>query len=304
VACLSAWPTGCTSLPFPSWLQFGDPSVKPIQRDGRPLVITGSTVIRSMADAVACGRLQVESLLAPGQEIHAHQPGERERVWLGQADLVLLHGLGLQPWLPPLLAPLPALPTADVTAGIEPLAISSGPLAGKPDPHAWMSPRQALKYVANIRDAFIALDPTNASTYQSCAERYSAELERVDQRLLQKLDPIPSPRRMLVSCEGSLAYIAADYNLEQTSLWPSQATPSVEPARLAAIAAKVRERRLPAVFCESTFDDSQQRQVAKESGARFGGTLYTDSLSGPDGLAPSYLELLRYNADLIKQGLN
>jgi len=304
VACLSAWLTGCASLPFPSWLQFGDPSVKPIQRDGRPLVITGSTVIRSMADAVACGRLQVESLLAPGQEIHAHQPGERERVWLGQADLVLLHGLGLQPWLPPLLAPLPALPTADVTAGIEPLAISSGPLAGKPDPHAWMSPRQALKYVANIRDAFIALDPANASTYQSCAERYSAELERFDQRLRQQLDPIPSPRRMLVSCEGSLAYIAADYNLEQTFLWPSQARPSVEPARLAAIAAKVRERRLPAVFCESTFDDSQQRQVAKESGARFGGTLYTDSLSGPDGLAPSYLELLRYNADLIKRGLN
>jgi ABC-type Zn uptake system ZnuABC Zn-binding protein ZnuA len=237
-----------------------------------------------MADAVACGRLQVESLLAPGQEIHAHQPGERERVWLGQADLVLLHGLGLQPWLPPLLAPLPALPTADVTAGIEPLAIPNGPLAGKPDPHAWMSPRQALKYVANIRDAFIALDPANASTYQSCAARYSDDLERVDQQLRQQLDPIPSPRRMLVSCEGSLAYIAADYNLEQTSLWPSQATPKV--------------------FCESTFDDSQQRQVANKSGARFGGTLYTDSVSSPDGLAPSYLELLRYNADLIKQGLN
>ena len=304
VACLSALLSGCTSLPFQSWLQLDDQSTKPIKRDGRPLVITGSTVIRSMADAVGCGKLQVESLLAPGQEIHLHRPGERERLWLGQADLVLLHGLGLQPWLPPLLAPLPGLPTADVTAGIEPLVISSGPLAGKPDPHAWMSPRQALKYVANIRDAFIALDPGNASTYRSCAARYSAELGQVDQRLRQQLDPIPSPRRMMVSCEGSLAYIAADYNLEQTSLWPSQARPEVEPARLAAVAAQVRERRLPAVFCESTFDDSQQRQVAKESGARFGGTLYTDSLSSPDGLAPSYLELLRYNADLIKQGLN
>ena len=304
VVSLSALLSGCNSLPLQSWLQLGEKSAEPIQRDGRPLVITGSTVIRSMADAVACGRLQVESLLAPGQEIHAHQPGERERLWLGQADLVLLHGLGLQPWLPPLLAPLPGLPTADVTAGVKPLAIPNGPLAGKPDPHAWMSPRQALKYVANIRDAFIALDPANAGTYQSCAARYSTDLERVDQQLRQQLDAIPSPRRMLVSCEGSLAYIAGDYNLEQTSLWPSQATPKVEPARLAAIAAKVRERQLPAVFCESTFDDSQQRQVANKSGARFGSTLYTDSLSGPDGLAPSYLELLRYNADLIKQGLN
>jgi len=296
--------TGCAALPFQPWSQFAGQSAEPLKRDGRPLVITGFTVIRSMADAVACGRLQVESLLAPGQEIHAHQPGERERIWLGQADLVLLHGLGLQPWLPPLLDPLPALPTADVTAGIESLPIPTGPLVGQPDPHAWMSPRQALVYVSNIRDAFVALDPANASIYQSCAARYSADLKRVDQQLRQQLGPIPAAQRLLVSCEGSLAYIAGDYNLEHTYLWPSQAEPRVEPARLAAIAAKVRERRLPAVFCESTFDHSQQRQVAKTSGARFGGTLYTDSLSGLDGLAPSYIELLRHNADLIKRGLN
>jgi manganese transport system substrate-binding protein len=268
------------------------------------LVLTGFTVVRSLAEAVACGRLQVESLLAPGEEIHAHQPGERERTWLAQADLVLVHGLGLQPWLTPLLEQRPALPTADVTDGVRPLAIPSGPRAGQPDPHAWMSPRQALTYVDNIRDAFIALDPANASTYQSCAARYSADLKRVDQQLRQRLSSIPAAQRLLVSCEGSLAYIAADYNLEQTYLWPSQAEQRVEPARLAAIAAKVRERRLPAVFCESTFDHSQQRQVAKTSGARFGGTLYTDSLSGLDGLAPSYIELLRHNADLIKRGLN
>jgi manganese transport system substrate-binding protein len=303
IVLLSALLTGCAGLPVQPWQQLGTQPADPLERDGRPLVITGFTVIRSMADAVACGRLQVESLLAPGQEIHAHQPGERERIWLGQADLVLLHGMGLQPWLPPLLAPLPALPTADVTAGIQPLTIPTGPLAGQPDPHAWMSPRQALVYVRNIRDAFIAFDPANASTYQSCAERYSADLKRVDQQLRQQLSTIPGAQRVLVSCEGSLAYIGADYNLEQTYLWPSQGEPKVDSARLAAIAAKVRERRLPAVFCESTFDHSQQRQVAEKAGARFGGTLYTDSLSGLDGLAPSYIELLRHNADLIKRGL-
>jgi len=295
--------TACAGLPSQPWRQLGAQPAEPLERDGRPLVITGFTVIRSMADAVACGRLQVESLLAPGQEIHAHQPGERERVWLGQADLVLLHGLGLQPWLPPLLAPLPALPTADVTTGIQPLTIPTGPPAGQPDPHAWMSPRQALVYVTNIRDAFIALDPANASTYQSCAARYSADLKRVDQQLRQQLSPIPGAQRVLVSCEGSLAYIGADYNLEQIYLCPSQAEPKVDPARLAAIAAKVRELRLPVVFCESTFDHSQQRHVAETTGARFGGTLHTDSLSGLDGLAPSYIELLRHNAHLIKRGL-
>jgi manganese transport system substrate-binding protein len=295
---------GCTTRPALPWRQPGGQSMAPLKRDGRPLVLTGFTVVRSMAEAVACGRLQVESLLAPGEEIHAHQPGERERTWLAQGDLVLVHGLGLQPWLTPLLDQRPALPTADVTKGLQPLAIPSGPRAGQPDPHAWMSPRQALTYVDNIRDAFIALDPANASTYQACAARYAAELVRLDQQLRQRLQPIPVAQRLLVSCEGSFAYLAGDYDLKQIYLWPSQASPQVEPARLDAIAAEVRQRQLPSVFCESTFDDRQQRQLAQQSGARFGGTLYTDSVSSLDGLAPSYLELLRHNADLIKRGLS
>lgn len=295
---------GCAPWPVPPWRQPGGQSMAPLKRDGRPLVLTGFTVVRSMAEAVACGRLQVESLLGPGVEIHAHQPGERERIWLGQADLVLVHGLGLQPWLAPLLDERPALPTADVTQGLRPLAIPSGPRAGQPDPHAWMSPRQALTYVDNIRDAFIALDPDNASTYQACAARYSAELVRLDQQLRQRLQSIPVAQRVLVSCEGSLAYLAGDYKLKQIYLWPSQASPGVDPSRRDAIAAEVRQRRLPAVFCESTFDDRQQRQLAQQSGARFGGTLYVDSVSSLDGLAPSYIELLRHTVDLIKRGLN
>ena len=216
---LGVFLAGCTTWPALPWRQAGSQSAAPLKRDGRPLVLTGFTVVRSLAEAVACGRLQVESLLAPGEEIHAHQPGERERTWLAQADLVLVHGLGLQPWLTPLLEQRPALPTADVTDGVRPLAIPSGPRAGQPDPHAWMSPRQALTYVDNIRDAFIALDPDNAATYQGCADRYGAELVRQDQQLRQRLQPIPGTQRVLVSCEGSLAYLAGDYKLEQIYLW-------------------------------------------------------------------------------------
>ena len=303
MACLSVGLAGCAAMPFQMGLPFAERSVAPLKRDGRPLVLTGFTVMRSMAEAVACGRLQVESLLAPGQEIHAHQSGKREQSWLAQADLVLVHGLGLQPWLPPLLDGLPDLPTADVTAGIKPLMISSGPLAGQPDPHAWMSPTQALVYVNNIRDAFIRLDPANASTYQSCAQRYSAQLRRVDQQLRERLSTIPRAQRVLVSCEGSLAYLGADYELEQMYLWPPQAEPRVEPSRATAVAAEVRARGVPAVYCESTFDDSPQRDLADKAGVRFGGPLFTDSISGLDGLAPSYIELLRHNADLIKRGL-
>lgn len=300
---LTASLAGCTWLDPRSWKEaLADPD-QPLRRDGRPLVITSFTVPASMAEAVACGRLQVVSLLAPGTEIHAHQPGQRERDWLQQADLVLSHGLDLHPWLPPLLGASGSPPVVDVTTGLAPRMIGSGDRVGQPDPHAWMSPRQAKRYVENIRDAFIALDPAQARTYRNCAEQYTAQLTEIDQTLTTQLDTIPPAQRLLVSCEGSLNYLASDYGLETLYLWPSQATPVVDAAHRDKVVAIVRERRVPAVFCESTFDDSQQRQVADAAGVRFGGTLFVDSLSGLDGLAPNYLDLLRHNANTLTAGL-
>ena len=300
---LAALLSSCGLLHPTGWRDLmADPGLD-LKRDGRPLVITSFTVPRAMAQAVACGKLQVESLLAPGAEIHAHQPGERERHWLRQADLVLVHGLNLHPWLPPLLEQAGSAPTADVAAGIQPRRIPAGARAGQPDPHAWMSPRQAQTYVRNIRDAFIALDPQHAATYRSCAARYGEKLVELDRQLRAELGRLPANRRTLVSCEGSLAYLSADYGLQEVYLWPSQGTPQASKQRLQEVAGKVRDLQVPAVFCESTYDDSQQRQLARDTGARFGGTLFVDSLSSLDGLAPSYLELLRHNLNLITQGL-
>ena len=295
--------SSCSLIQPARWTDlFADPALE-LKRDGRPLVITSFTVPRGMAQEIACGKLQVESLLAPGAEIHAHQPGERERSWLQQADLILTHGLNLHPWLPPLLEQAGPRLTADVAAGIEPRRIPSGERAGQPDPHAWMSPRQAQIYVGNIRDAFIALDPTHAATYRTCAARYSDKLSQLDRQLREELGRLPANRRTLVSCEGSVAYLSADYGLQEIYLWPSQGTPQASPERLKQVAGQVREREVPAVFCESTYDDRQQRQLARDTGAQFGGTLYVDSLSSLDGLAPSYIELLRHNLNLIKKGL-
>lgn len=295
--------SGCSLLQPASWPElFADPALE-LKRDGRPLVITSFTVSRGMAQEIACGKLQVESLLAPGAGIHAHQPGERERSWLQQADLILTHGLNLHPWLPPLLEQAGPRRTADVAAGLEPRLIPSGERAGQPDPHAWMSPRQAQTYVRNIRDAFIALDPRHAATYRTCAARYSDKLTQLDRQLREELGRLPANRRTLVSCEGSLSYLSADYGLKEIYLWPSQGTPQASPERLKQVAGQVRDQKVPAVFCESTYNDRQQRQLARDTGAQFGGTLHVDSLSSLDGLAPSYLELLRHNLNLIKKGL-
>jgi manganese transport system substrate-binding protein len=191
-----------------------------------------------------------------------------------------------------------------VSEGVELIPIHEDASAGKPNPHAWMSPRQAITYVANIRDAFIRLDPANADTYRRCAAGYTAQLESLDGELREQLAQLPADRRLLVSCEGALSYLAADYKLDEAYLWPVNAESEVTPQRMERVIRTVRERQVPAVFCESTVDDRPQRRVAEETGARFGGVFYVDSLSQPDGPAPTYLDMLRHNAKTLVQGLN
>lgn len=270
---------------------------------GAPLVLTSFTVLADMASEVACGQLRVESITRPGAEIHGYEPTPSDLRRAQGAQLVLVNGLNLELWMQRYLANARGAAQAVVSEGVDVILISDDAAAGKPNPHAWMSPRQARTYVANIRDAFIDLDPANAATYRRCADAYSAELEALDAELREQLALLPAARRLLVSCEGSLSYLAADYGLEEAYLWPVNAETEVTPQRMERVIRTVRERQVPAVFCESTVDDRPQRRVAEETGARFGGVFYVDSLSEPDGPAPTYLAMLRHNANTLVQGL-
>ncbi|MCP9928869.1 metal ABC transporter substrate-binding protein [Cyanobium sp. CH-040] len=256
-----------------------------------------------MASAVACGRLRVESVTRPGAEIHGYEPTPSDLRRAQDAQLVLVNGLNLELWAQRFLDNAGDAQRAVVSEGVEVIPISTDAAAGKPNPHAWMSPRLARLYVANIRDAFIRLDPANAATYRRCADAYTAELEALDTELREQLAAVPQDRRLLVSCEGALSYLAADYGLEEAYLWPVNAESEVTPQRMERVIRTVRERRVPAVFCESTVDDRPQRRVAEETGARFGGVFYVDSLSEPNGPAPTYLDMLRHNAKTLVQGL-
>jgi manganese transport system substrate-binding protein len=269
----------------------------------RPLVLTSFTVLADMASEVACGKLRVESITRPGAEIHGYEPTPSDLRRAQQAQLVLVNGLNLELWAQRYLASAQGAERAVVSEGVVVIPISADAGAGKPNPHAWMSPRQARTYVANIRDAFIDLDPANAATYRRCADDYSAALDGLDAELREQLAVLPPERRLLVSCEGALSYMAADYDLEEAYLWPVNAETEVTPQRMERVIRTVRERQVPAVFCESTVDARSQRQVVAETGARFGGVFYVDSLSPPDGPAPTYLDMLRHNAKTLVQGL-
>lgn len=270
---------------------------------GAPLVLTSFTVLADMASEVACGRLRVESITKPGAEIHSYEPTPSDLRRGQDAELVLVNGLNLELWAQRFLASATTAERAVVSEGVAVIPISADVGAGKPNPHAWMSPLQARTYVANIREAFIRLDPANAATYRRCADGYTAELEALDRELREQLAVLPPERRLLVSCEGALSYMAADYDLEEAYLWPVNAESEVTPQRMERVIRTVRERRVPAVFCESTVDDRPQRRVAEETGARFAGVFYVDSLSPPDGPAPTYLDMLRHNAKTVVQGL-
>lgn len=270
--------------------------------DDRPLVLTTFTVLADMARNVSDDRLRVESITKVGAEIHGYEPTPSDLRNAARADLVLDNGMGLESWFEKFIANVGA-PRKVLTEGIVPLPIRGDAYAGRDNPHAWMSPRNAQTYVDNIADAFADLDPAGADTYRANADAYKAELAAIEAELVEALSVLPEGQRALVTCEGAFSYLARDLNLREGYIWAVNAENQGTPQQVAALITFIRDNNVPAVFCESTVSSSAQEQVARETGARLAGTLYVDSLSEADGPVPTYLDLLRHDSDTIIEGL-
>ena len=270
---------------------------------GKPEVLTTFTVLADLARNVAGDRLKVQSIVKPGSEIHGYQPTPSDIERASQADLIVENGLGLELWARKFTANAGNIPSVTLSEGMDPLLIEEDAYAGKPNPHAWMSPQRTKAYVDQLEQAFRRLDPAGAEQFSANAAAYKQQLQDLDDELRSALDAIPAERRVLVSCEGAFTYLARDYGLDEAYLWPVNAESQVTPKRMARLISTVRDRQIPAIFCESTVSDKAQRQVAAESGARFGGTFYVDSLSAAEGPAPTLLDLQRHNVALLIDGL-
>ncbi|WP_333713751.1 metal ABC transporter substrate-binding protein [Yoonia sp.] len=265
--------------------------------------VTTFTVIADMARNVAGDAAIVESITRPGAEIHGYQPTPRDIIRAQDADLILWNGLNLELWFEQFFANLDGIPSATLTDGIAPLDISGGAYEGKPNPHAWMSLENALIYVDNIRDAFIAHDPANAETYAANAESYKAEITAAIAPLRERIRAVPEEQRWLTSCEGAFSYLARDFGMRELYLWPMNSDAQGTPQQVRRVIDTVRENDIPAVFCESTVNQAPAQQVARETGARYGGVLYVDSLTEADGPVPTYLDLLRVTTETLVEGL-
>ena len=266
-------------------------------------VATTFTVIADMARNVAGDAAEVVSITKPGAEIHNYQPTPRDIIKAQDADLILWNGLNLELWFERFFANLSDVPSATISDGVEPIGIGEGPYTGKPNPHAWMSPSDALIYVDNIAAAMAGHDPANADTYRTNAEAYKAAITDAVAPLRETLASIPEERRWLVTSEGAFSYLARDFGLKEAYLWPINADQQGTPQQVRKVIDLVRENDIPAVFSESTIPPDAARQVARETGARYGGVLYVDSLTESDGPAPTYLDLLRLTTSTIAEGL-
>ncbi|HCL66557.1 MAG TPA: iron ABC transporter substrate-binding protein [Rhizobium sp.] len=269
----------------------------------KPKVITTFTVIADMARNVAGEAAEVDSITKVGAEIHNYQPTPRDILKARDADLVLWNGLNLERWFEKFLANLGQVPSVVVSDGVVPLSISGGAYEGKPNPHAWMSPENALIYVENIRKALTAIDPDHADVYAANAKAYGERIRAEIEPMKAAIAALPENKRWLATSEGAFSYLARDLGLKELYLWPINADAQGSPQQVRAVIDAMREHQISVIFSESTVSDKPARQVAAETGARYGGVLYVDSLSEAGGLVPTYLDLLKVTVSTVAKGL-
>lgn len=265
-------------------------------------VVTTFTVIQDIAQNVAGDKAVVESITKPGAEIHDYQPTPQDIVKAQSADLVLWNGMNLESWFERFFAQVKDKPAVVVTEGIEPISIYEGPYKDKPNPHAWMSTKNALIYIENIRQALVKYDPANAEAYNANAKAYADKIVALDQLLRERLAKVPEAQRWLVTSEGAFSYLARDYGFKELYLWAINQDEQGTPKQIRKVIDQVRKHQIPVVFSESTISDKPAKQVAKESKARYGGVLYVDSLSTKDGKVPTYIDLLNVTVSTIVAG--
>ncbi|MBW4417791.1 MAG: metal ABC transporter substrate-binding protein [Myxacorys californica WJT36-NPBG1] len=302
---LGLWLGGCTSQTAPPQQNAAANSQSPRSpaQQQKKVILTTFTVLADMVRNVAGDRAIVESLTKPGAEIHDYEPTPSDLAKAQDVDLILDNGLGLERWAERFYGNVKDVPHVTLTAGIQLISIAEGAYQSQPNPHAWMSPQNALIYVENIRKALVELDPKNAATYNANASAYSDQIKAIDQTLRKNLAVLPENNRYMVTCEGAFSYLTRDYGMKELYLWAVNSDQEGTPKQVSQVVDAVKANQIPVVFCESTVNNGAQKQVASETNAKFGGIFYVDSLSDMNGDAPTYLKLLEYNVTTLINGL-
>lgn len=265
-------------------------------------VITTFTIIQDIAQNIAGNLAEVQSITKPGAEIHGYEPTPKDIVKVQSADLVLWNGLNLERWFEQFFQNVQDKPAIIVTEGIQPIFLTENDNKEIPNPHAWMSPSNALIYIENIKNALIKYNPENAEVYRQNAENYTKQILSLDKQLRPRLEAIPQNQRWLATSEGAFSYLAQDYGFKEVYLWPINAEQQGTPQQVRKMIDLIHKNNIPVIFSESTISPKPAQQIAKETNIHYGGQLYVDSLSDKNGPVPTYLDLLNTTIITIIKG--
>jgi zinc/manganese transport system substrate-binding protein len=271
----------------------------PARAQNRLSVVASFSILGDFVSNVGGDRVSVTTLVGPDGDVHVYTPAPADAKKVADAKLLVINGLGLEGWLPRLLqASGSKAPIITATSGIAPLKLGSDA-----DPHAWQSVANARIYVANIRDALVAADPADAEVFRTNTDHYLKNLDALDREVHEAIAKIPADRRKVISTHDAFGYFAAAYGIEFIAP-EGVSTESEASARdIAGIITQVKSSKIPAVFLENISDPRLMRRIATETGAKIGGTLYSDSLTGEKGDAPTYIDMVRHNIKTLTSAL-
>jgi zinc/manganese transport system substrate-binding protein len=274
-------------------------SAMPARAQDRLNVVASFSILGDFARNVGGNSVSVTTLVGPDSDVHVYAPAPADAKKIADARLVIINGLGLEGWLPRLLqASGSKAPIVVATQGIAPLKSGSDA-----DPHAWQSVANSKIYTANIRDALVAADPADTEIFRKNAQAYLLKLDALDREVREAVALVPLARRKVISTHDAFGYLAAAYGIEFIA--PSGvSTESEASARdIAGIIRQIKASGIPAVFLENISDDRLIRRISAETGAKVGGTLFSDSLTGEKGDAPTYIDMVRHNIKALTSAL-
>jgi zinc/manganese transport system substrate-binding protein len=262
-------------------------------------VVTSFSILGDFVKHVGGERVSVTTLVGPDGDVHVYTPAPADAKKIADAKLLVINGLGLEGWLPRLVQSSGSkAPIIIATKNVAPLKLGSDA-----DPHAWQSVANAKIYVTNIRDALGAADPADAETFRTNTQAYLAELDALDREVREAIGKIPESRRKVISTHDAFGYFASAYGIKFIAPLGVSTESEASARDIADIITQIKTAKIPAVFLENISDPRLIRQIAAETGARIGGTLYSDSLTGEKGDAPTYIDMVRHNIRALTSAL-
>lgn len=265
-------------------------------------VVASFSILGDLVRQVGGERVSVAVLVGPNGDAHSFVPSPGDARTLAGARLVVVNGLGFEGWIDRLVkASGTKAPVVVASSGVTPIEEAqeghahAGHDAHAPDPHAWQNVANAKRYVASIRDGLIGVDPEGRATYEARASAYLADLDALDAEVRRTVAAIPEARRRVITTHDAFGYFARAYGLRFIAPQGVSSQSEATARDVARIIRQVKRDRIPAVFLENVADPRLMLQIARESGAKAGGRIFSDALSEPGGPAPTYIEMMRNN---------